>query len=85
MVADHLRLLPEYGSESSVWSSAGPVSLEDLGICESLRAALVDWQNEALNASHSRALRTEAEWEADGRALSERLSAETGQPVILDL
>ena len=62
----------------------GPAN-PDLQISEALRAALRDWQDEALNPGHPLAHRTEDEWEAAGRTLAEQLAVETGVPVDLEL
>jgi hypothetical protein len=84
-VRERLRLFPDYGAETPIWSKYGMVSFDQLGISESLRAALVDWQNEGLDPAHLRAGRSEDDWEADGRVLAQRLSEETGAPVDLDV
>lgn len=79
-----LRLFPEEGAESPIWSDGGNVSFDQVRISDSLRIALINWSNEALDAGHPDAARSEDEWEAEGRLLAARLQEETGAPVICD-
>ncbi len=80
-VRDPLRLFPDDGAESPVWSRLGRVPLSQLAISESLAADLMAWQEEALDPLHPLADRSEDEWEADGRILAARLIQETGRQV----
>lgn len=82
---DRLRLFPDYGAETPVWSRDGMVSFSRLKISDALRADLISWQNEALNRSDERAARDADQWEAEGRLLAARLTEETGPCVDLDL
>lgn len=68
-VRDRLRLFPDYGAETPVWSRRGMVSFNQLKITDSLRADLVAWQKEALDASDERAERSEEEWAADRKSV----------------
>lgn len=79
-----LRLFPDYGAETPVWSERGQVSFAQLNISDALREALIAWQREALDTEHPRAGRGEEGWLADGLVLAERLSEEIGLPVDLD-
>jgi hypothetical protein len=84
-VRDRLRLLPDYGAESPVWSRHGMVPLSRIAISEALRADLIAWNEEALDPSHALARRSDEEWEADGRTLAARLSDETGLEVVFEV
>lgn len=71
-VRNRLRLFPDYGAESPVWSDRGMVSFSQLAISEALRADLIAWQAEGLDSSHPLALRSEEAWETEGRLLASR-------------
>ncbi len=82
---DRLRLFPDYGAESPVWSRRGMVPFGQLHISDALRGDLIAWRNESLDSSDERAERSEEEWEAEGRELAARLAKETGLRVDLDI
>jgi predicted dienelactone hydrolase len=75
-----LRLFPDYGGDSPVWSSAGRVPLDELRISVELVVALRAWQRENEESGGS-----EEEYEAEGHRLAEWLERETGVNVVLDL
>jgi hypothetical protein len=81
---ERLRLFPDYGDESPVWSRKGRVELATLGLSEALREALVDWQTEALDPLHPLASQAERAWDSAGRRLAIRLAHETGCTVEVD-
>lgn len=74
-VRNRLRLFPDYGAETPVWSRGGVVSFSQLKITDALRLDLIAWQNEALDPSDERAERSEEEWAAEGRLLAARLAS----------
>ncbi len=79
-----LRLFPDYGAESPVWSQEGLVPFSELQISDALRADLIAWRNEALDPGSERARRSEEHWEAEGQLLAARLAHETGLSVGLE-
>ncbi len=83
-VRDDLRLFPDYGAESPVWSRRGNIPFRRLSISDELRSDLIGWRDEALEPSHQVPRRTEEEWEAAGRLLAVRLAKETGCAVHLE-
>lgn len=59
-VRDRLRLFPDYGAETPVWSRDGMVSFSRLKISDALRADLISWRTRRSTAQTSapRATRT---------------------------
>lgn len=84
-VRDRLRLFPDYGAETPIWSRYGMVPFSCLAISPELCAELIAWKDEALDPSHPLAERSEEAWEAAGRLLAARLAEETGLDVDLDV
>ena len=82
---DSLRLFPDYGAESPVWSRGRLVPFSQLRISDALGADLIAWRNEALDPSDERAECSEEEWESEARQLAARLAEETGRRVDLDV
>jgi hypothetical protein len=76
-----LRLLPEYGEGSPVWTDRGRMLAPALGISTSLWRELLDWQSEAYDEAWAGPDRSGEEWDEAGRRLAARLAEETGLPV----
>lgn len=83
-----LRLYPDYGSDSPVWSSDGRVALPQLHISAALADALRAWQVEGLEGQGDPGQdeeKSEEEYAREGQRLADWLSRETGFDVTLDI